>query len=141
MQREREGVRWQVGQETRWMCSTCGAGTKSRGYFSLRPLPLFILKRVALVVLFEKVWGVNILGWFPGVVAFGVSLPLHIVLEHLRSPMTLVIDQVFDLVLFSALDQIRWRFRKIGAMDGVFLVWQEEGSVEHIVDGPRDGEA
>ncbi len=55
--------------------------------------------------------------------------------------MTSVVDQVFDLVFFGTLDQVRWRFREIGAMNGVFLVWQEEGSVEYIMDGPRGGEA
>ena len=25
-------------------------------------------------------------------------------------------------------------------MNGVFLIWQEEGGVEHIMDGPRGGE-
>ena len=75
------------------------------------------------MILFKKVWSVNILGWFPGVVTFGVSLPLHIVLERSRFPMTSVVDQVFDFVFFSTLDQIRWRFRKIGAVNGVFLVW------------------
>src|SRR5216684_1928720 len=123
MQMEKGEARWQDGQETRWMRSTCGGGVKLRGCLSLRFPSLFILKGVALVVLFEKVWSVNILGWFPGVVAFGVSLPLHIVLERSRFPMTSVVDQVFDFVFFGILDQIRWRFQKIGAVNGVFLVW------------------
>src|SRR5713226_3722957 len=35
---------------------------------------------------------------------------------------------------------VSFPFRKVGAMNGVFLVWQEEGSVEHVVDGPRGRE-
>src|SRR5258708_34663120 len=123
MRMERGEARWRDGQEICWMRSTCGSGAKSSGCLSLWSPSLFILKGVALMILFEKVWSVNILGWFPGVVAFGVSLPLHIVLEGSRPPLTLVVDQVFDLVFFSTLDQIRGRFRKIEAMDGVFLVW------------------
>jgi len=96
---------------------------KLGGYFSSWFSFLFILKRVALMIPFEKVWSVNVLDWFPGVIAFGVPFPLHIVLERSRFPMTSVVDQVFDFVFFSTLDQIRWRFRKIGAVNGVFLVW------------------
>ncbi len=50
--------------------------------------------------------------------------------------MASVVDQVFDLIFFGTLDQIRWGFREVGTMNGVFLVRQEKGSVEHIVDGP-----
>ena len=74
------------------------------------------------MVPFEKVWSVNVLGWFPGIVAFGVPFPLHEVLERSRFPMTSVVDQVFDFVFFGALDQVRRRFRKIGAVSSVFLV-------------------
>jgi len=72
--------------------------------FLLRFLLLFILKGVVLVILSKKVWSVNILGWFPGVVTFWISLPLHKILEHSRSSMTSVVDQVFYLVLLCALD-------------------------------------
>ena len=56
------------------------------------------------MILFEKVWGMNILGWFPGVVTFGVPFPLHKVLEHSRFPMMSVVDQVFNLVFFGSLN-------------------------------------
>ena len=62
------------------------------------------MKRVMLVVPFEEVRGMDILGWFPGVVAFGVPFPLHKVLECSRLPMMSVIDQVFDLVFFGPLN-------------------------------------
>ena len=77
---------------------------KSGGYLSSRFRPPFILEGVTLVVLFEKVWGVNVLGWFPGVVTFGVPFPLHEVLERSRSPMTLVVDQMFYLVFLRSLN-------------------------------------
>ena len=78
------------------------------------------------MILFKKVWSVNVLDWFPGVVAFGVPFPFHKVLECSGPPMMSVIDQVFDFIFFGALNQVRWRFREIGAMNGVFLVWEEE---------------
>ena len=67
------------------------------------------MERVALVIFFEKVWSVNVLGWLPGIVAFGIPFPLHKVLEHSRLPMMSVVDQVFDLIFLGPLDQVRWR--------------------------------
>src|SRR5713226_6082155 len=96
---------------------------KSRGYFPCRFLLLFILEGIALVILLEKLWSVNILEGFPGVVAFGVSLPFHKVLERSRPPMTSVVDQVFYLVLFCPLNEVGGRFREIRAVDGVFSIW------------------
>src|SRR5260221_13999205 len=110
MRMERGEARWRDGQEICWMRSTCGSGAKSSGCLSLWSLPLFILKGVALMILFEKVWGVNILDWFPGIVTFRVPFPFHKVLERSRLPMTSVVDQVFDFVFFGTLDQVRWRF-------------------------------
>ncbi len=46
----------------------------------------------------------DVLDWLPGVVAFGVPFPLHKVLEHSGLTMTSMVNQVFDLVLFSTLD-------------------------------------
>src|SRR5258708_36745869 len=85
-------------------------------------LLLFILEGIALVILFEKVWSVNILGWFPGVVTFGVSLPLHKVLERSGPSMTSVVDQMFDFVFVFSLDQVRWGFGEVRAMNGVLLI-------------------
>ena len=64
----------------------------------------FILEGIALMIPFEKVWSVNILSWFPGVVAFGVSLPLHKVLERSGPSMTSVVDQVFYFVFLHTLN-------------------------------------
>ena len=63
------------------------------------------------------------MNWLPGIVTFGVSFPLHKVLERSGPSMTSVVDQVFDLVLFGAFDEVRWGPREIGAVNGVFLVW------------------
>ena len=88
------------------------------------------------MILSEKVRGMNVLGWFPGVIAFGVPFPLHEVLERSRPSISSVVDQVFHFVFFGSLDEIRWGSGEVGAVDGVFLVWKQEGSVEYIVDGP-----
>ena len=78
------------------------------------------------MILFEEVWSVNVLDWFPGVVTFGVPFPFHEVLERSRFPVTSVVDQMLHFIFFSTSDQVRWRFREIGAVNGIFLVWQEE---------------
>src|SRR5712692_9031445 len=125
----REGVHWVDKQGIHSMRSTYDGSAELRGYLFLGCPPPFILEGIALMILLEKVWSVNVLGWFPSVIAFRVPFPLHKVLEHSRLPMTSVVDQVFNLVFFSPLDQVRWRLQEIGAMDGIFLVWQEEGSM------------
>src|SRR5260221_8243188 len=101
---EKGEARWQDGWGIRLRHSTYGSCAKSRGYPFLHCLPLFILEGIALVVLFEKVWGMNVLGWFPGVVAFGVPFPFHKVLERSRPPMTSVVDEMFHFVFFCSLD-------------------------------------
>ncbi len=95
-----------------------------------------MLEGVALVILFEKVWSVNVLDAFPGVIAFGVAFPFHEVLERSRLSVSSVVHQVFYLILFGSLDEIGWRSGEIGAMDSVFLIGKQERGVEHIVDGP-----
>src|SRR5713226_8431542 len=108
------------------MRSTCSDCAASGGYLSSWLRLPFIREGVALVILFKKVWGVNILNWFPGVVTFGVPFPFHKVLERSRPSLTSVVDQVFHLVLLCALYQIWWGLREIGAMDGVFLIGEQK---------------
>src|SRR5258707_15863149 len=104
MLKEKGGVRWVDGRETRSKRLTCGASAESRGCFSSHCALSFILEGIALVISFEEVWGVNVLDWFPGVVTFGVPFPLHKVLERSRPPMASVIDQVFHFVFFGSLN-------------------------------------
>jgi len=56
------------------------------------------------VILSEKVWSMDVLGQFPSAIAFGVPLPFHKVLELSRPTLMSMVDQMFDLVLFGALD-------------------------------------
>ena len=62
------------------------------------------MKGVVLVILLEKVWSMDVLGQFPGVVTFGVPFPLHKVLELSRPTLMSMVDQVFDLILLGTLD-------------------------------------
>src|SRR5229473_4572419 len=100
MLREKGGVRWVDGQGTRSKRSTCSTSTESGRCFSSHCALSFILEGIALVISFEKIWGMNVLDWFPGIVTLGVSFPLHKVLERSRPPVASVIDQVFHFIFF-----------------------------------------
>ncbi len=44
----------------------------------------------------------------PGVIAFGVALPLNEILQLFFPSMTLVASDGLDLILFSVVDKVRW---------------------------------
>jgi hypothetical protein len=46
-------------------------------------------------------------GWFPGVVAFGISLPFDQILQLFPPTMTLVASDGLDFVLFFPIDKVR----------------------------------
>ena len=53
------------------------------GIFDEESSPFYLLERVILVIEFDQIWGMCLIGVFPGVVAFGVSFPFDQVLELL----------------------------------------------------------
>jgi hypothetical protein len=74
------------------------------------------------MVCLEEIRGVNLRGWFPGVVAFGVSFPFDEVFESSRSSMTSVANDALDFVFFLSIDQI-WRWvREVWSMGGRLLI-------------------
>jgi hypothetical protein len=75
---------------------------------------------------FEDVWGVNLRGWFPSVIAFQVSFPFDKVLESSRLPMTSVADDALDFVLLFAINQIWRQAREVWSMGGCFLIGGEK---------------
>ena len=104
-QKEREAVGWQDRWEIHLKCwKTCGSRPGLGGCLFLCSPSLFILKGVALVILFEKFWSMDVLGWFPSAIAFGVPFPFHKVLELSRPTLMSMVDQMFNLVLFGTLD-------------------------------------
>ena len=60
------------------------------------------------VILLKEIQGIHLVSWFPGVVTFGVALPLYEVLEHSGMPMELVISDLLHFVLFFIVNQVRW---------------------------------
>jgi hypothetical protein len=82
---------------------------------------------------------VYLVGWFPGVVCVWVSLPFEEVLQGLRLPVEVVINDGLDFVLMFALDQFGGWFDVIGAVLWSFAIRHEETGVEHVVDLPGVG--
>ncbi len=61
------------------------------------------------LIMLDKVRGMDLISWFPCVVALGVSLPFDQVLKLFRASELSVCDDSFDFVfLFSVNEVRRW---------------------------------
>ena len=56
---------------------------------------------------FNKLWGVNLISRFPGVVCFRISYPLDQVLEGSSLTGVSMIDNPFDFIFFFSFDKVR----------------------------------
>jgi len=74
------------------------------------------LEGVVLMIEFDEVWGMNLIGVFPSVIAFGVSFPFNEILEHPRPSMTLVAPYQLHFVFRFSINQFRRWSGKVGAM-------------------------
>ena len=68
---------------------------------------LFIFERVLSVIGFNKVWGMDLVSWFPGVICFGIPFPFDEVLESSSPTRVPVIDDFFNFVLFFSFNKVR----------------------------------
>ncbi len=66
--------------------------------------------------------GMDLISWFPCVVAFGVSFPFDKVLESSGSSVLSVCDDSFDFVLFFSVDKVRGWSSKVWAVRSCFVV-------------------
>ncbi len=73
---------------------------------------------------------------FPGVIAFGVALPLYEILQLLFLPMTSVAPDGLDLILFLVVDKVRWGSGVVFPVFFCLYEWGKEGSMEHGVYCP-----
>src|SRR5216683_4312156 len=64
----------------------------------------------------------------PGVIAFGVALPLYEILQLSFLPMTSVAPDGLDLVLFSVVDKVRWGSRIIFPVFFCLYIGGKEGA-------------
>ena len=53
------------------------------GIFDEKSSSFYPLEGVVFVIEFDEVWGMRLIGVFPGIVAFGVSLPFEQILKFL----------------------------------------------------------
>ena len=88
------------------------------------------------MILLKEIWGIHLVSWFPGVVAFRVALPLYEVLECSGMSVELVISDLLHFILFFIIDQIRWGMGVIWAMGKCFNIWGKKGCMEDWVYCP-----
>jgi hypothetical protein len=71
-----------------------GGGIEGKRALILFCLPgcFYRRERVLSVILFYQVWGMNLVSWFPCVVAVQISFPFDKVVELLCSPLASVTD-------------------------------------------------
>ena len=91
------------------------------------------------MILPKEIQGVHLVSWFPGVVTFRVALPLYKILECSGMSVMSVISDLFHLVLFLVIDQVRWGTGVVWAVGMCFHVWGKKGCMEDWMDYPQDG--
>ena len=78
--------------------------------------PPFIFKGMLLVIGVNKLWSMNLVSWFPGVICFRVPYPLDEVLEGSSPAGTLMINDPFNFIFFFPFDKVRRWPRVVGPM-------------------------
>jgi hypothetical protein len=71
---------------------------------------------ISLMRVFDENWCMDLIGAFPGVVAFGVTLPFDQILQGLAMPLSPVSVDLFHLIFFFPINQIRGWSGKVGSM-------------------------
>ena len=59
------------------------------------------------LIMLDKFRGMDLISWFPCIVAFGVSFPFDQVLKSFRSSKLSVCDDSFDFVLLFSVNEVR----------------------------------
>jgi hypothetical protein len=68
------------------------------------------------MVEFDEFGRMNLIGVFPGVIAFRVALPFDQILQGLGPPPGPVRADLLHFVFLFPINQIRWRSGKVGAV-------------------------
>ncbi len=74
------------------------------------------------LIMLDKFRGMNLISWFPCVVAFRVSLPFNEILKFLRSSKLSVCDDLFDFIFIFSIDKVRWWSGEVWAMCLCFMI-------------------
>ena len=72
----------------------------------------------------------------PGVVSFGISLPLDQVLESSPSPKVAMVPDGLDFIFLFSVDDVWGRPREIGSVLFRLLVRGQKAGVEDVMYGP-----
>jgi hypothetical protein len=76
------------------------------------------------VVGLQQIGCMNVIGWFPCVIAFGVSLPFDKILQGATAPEVVVIPNGLHLVLHFSFYKVQWWLGEVWAMLCHFVIWQ-----------------
>ncbi len=74
------------------------------------------------LIMLDKFRGMNLVSWFPCVVAFGVSFPFDEVLQPFRPSELSVCDNSFNFVLFFSIDKVRRWSGEVWAVRSRFMI-------------------
>jgi len=64
----------------------------------------------------------DLVSWFPRVIAFRVALPFDKVLEGFITSMTSVVEYTFHFVFFFSVDKVRRWSRKVWSVGRCFVI-------------------
>src|SRR6266404_2865732 len=88
------------------------------------------------LIMLDKVGGMDLISWFPCVVALGISFPFDQVLEPFRPSELSVCDNSFDFVFFFSVNEIRRWSGEVWTVRSRFVIRRQEGRVKYVVDSP-----
>jgi hypothetical protein len=83
----------------------------------------------------------KMVSWFPGVIAFGISLPLYEIFQLSFLSMTLVAAEGLDFILFFIVDKVRWWLGEVFSMFFCFNIWGKKRGMENGVNSPLVGKS
>ncbi len=91
------------------------------------------------LIMLDNFRGMDLISWFPCVIAFGISLPFDEILESFRPSVLSVCDDLFDFILFFSVDEIRGWLGEVWAMRSCFMIGGQERCMKYIVNSPIRG--
>ncbi len=74
------------------------------------------------LIMLDKFRGMDLVSWFPCVVAFGISLPFDKILKPFRPSELSVCDDLFDFVFFFSINEVRRWLGEVWAMHSCFMI-------------------
>ncbi len=74
------------------------------------------------LIMLDNFRGVDLISWFPYIVAFGVSLPFNEILELSGSSVLSVCNDSLDFVFLFSVNEVRGWSGKVWAMHSCFVI-------------------